>query len=172
MLGFENAYALAVRNDDATRLTLRQISDLRSYAATLVLGGDYEFFVRPEWTAIQDAYGLKFQQLRTMDSTLMYEAIGQKNVDAISAFSSDGRVAAYDLTLLEDDLSVIPPYDAVVLASPRVTQEYPEVIQALAKLDGSINGDRMRTMNLAVDEMGEHPALVAERFVRALQRYK
>lgn len=172
MLGFENAYALAVRNDDATRLTLRQISDLRSYAATLVLGGDYEFFVRPEWTAIQDAYGLKFQQLRTMDSTLMYQAIVQKNVDVISAFSSDGRVAAYDLTLLEDDLSVIPPYDAVVLASPRVTQEYPEVIQALAKLDGSINGDRMRTMNLAVDEMGEHPALVAERFVRALQRYK
>lgn len=78
-------------------------------------------------------------------------------------------MAAYDLTLLKDDLAVIPPYDAVVLASPRVTQDYPEVIQALARLDGSINADRMRSMNFAVDEMGEHPALVAERFVRTLQ---
>ena len=169
VLGFENAYALAVRGNDATRLTLRQISDLRAYAATLVMGGDYEFFVRPEWTAIQDAYGLEFKHLRTMDSTLMYQAIVQENVDVISAFSSDGRVAAYDLTLLEDDLDVIPPYDAIVLASPRVTQEYPDVIQAVARLDGSINADRMRTMNLAVDEMGEHPSLVAERFVRALR---
>ena len=168
-LGFENAYALAVRGNDATRLTLRQISDLRASAATLVLGGDYEFFVRPEWTAIQDAYGLEFKHLRTMDSTLMYQAIIQENVDVISAFSSDGRVAAYDLTLLEDDLNVIPPYDAIVLASPRVTQEYPDVIQAVARLNGSINADRMRTMNLAVDEMGEHPSLVAERFVRALR---
>ena len=168
-LGFENAYALAVRGNDATRLTLRQISDLRAYAATLVMGGDYEFFVRPEWTAIQDAYGLEFKRLRTMDSTLMYQAIVQENVDVISAFSSDGRVAAYDLTLLEDDLDVIPPYDAIILASPRVTQEYPDVIQAVARLDGSINADRMRTMNLAVDEMGEHPSLVAERFVRALR---
>lgn len=168
-LGFENAYALAVRGNDATRLTLRQISDLRAYAATLVMGGDYEFFVRPEWTAIQDAYGLEFKRLRTMDSTLMYQAIVQENVDVISAFSSDGRVAAYNLTLLEDDLDVIPPYDAIILASPRVTQEYPDVIQAVARLDGSINADRMRTMNLAVDEMGEHPSLVAERFVRALR---
>ncbi len=169
-LGFENAYALAVRRADAERLGLTQISDLTRHARTWVVGGDYEFFARPEWKSIQRTYGLEFADLRTMDSTLMYQAAAQGNVDVISAFSSDGRVSAYDLVVLQDELGAIPPYDAVVLASPRLSTEEPDVIRAVAALENRIAVDTMRRMNLAVDEEGEAPATVAARFVTTLQR--
>ena len=168
-LGFENAYALAMRVGDAERLNISRISDLSPYAPTFTIGGDYEFFARPEWDAIRTTYGLSFRDLRTMDSTLMYQAAVQGNVDVISAFSSDGRVRAYGLSVLEDDRDVIPPYDAVVLASRRVAQQAPDVLQALTRLDGSVDVNRMRAMNLAVDEQGENPAVVADRFVRELR---
>ena len=167
-LGFENAYALAVRAGDADRLGLRSISDLTLHASNMAIGGDYEFFARPEWGAIRDLYDLSFAERRTMDSTLMYQAVAQRNVDVISAFSSDGRVEAYDLTLLDDDLDAIPPYDAVVLVGARVARELPDVITALNRLDRSISVDAIRTMNLAVDEAGRHPSVVATEFVRTL----
>ena len=168
-LGFENAYALAMRAEDAERLDLRRISDLRPYAPTLAIGGDYEFFARPEWAAIRDTYGLEFQTQRTMDSTLMYQAAAQGNVDVISAFSSDGRITTYGLAVLEDDRHAIPPYDALVLVSARLAQEAPEVLRALTRLDRLISVDQMRAMNLAVDEAGEHPAVVARRFIGSLR---
>ena len=167
-LGFENAYALAVRETDARELNLRRISDLRPHASSLVIGGDYEFFARPEWQAIRSRYGLEFAARRTMDSTLMYQAAAQQNVDVISAFSSDGRIAAYDLVVLDDDRGAIPPYDAVVLVSRRLSEKAPTIVDALSRLNDQITVERMRGMNLAVDEAGEAPAIVAARFVREL----
>lgn len=167
-LGFENSYALAVRAADADRLGLSQISDLDRYAPKFAMAGDYEFFARPEWRAIRDTYDLAFRELVTMDSTLMYQAAALGQVDVISAFSSDGRVTAYNLTVLEDDRAAIPPYDAVVLASERLARDEPAVIKALTRLDGTISEEQMRTMNLAVNEQGQDPRVVARRFVAEL----
>jgi osmoprotectant transport system permease protein len=167
-LGFENAYALAVRRRDAERLRLSRISDLTPHSSRLVMGGDYEFFARPEWQAIRAAYDLQFTALRTMDPTLLYQAAAQEDVDVISAFSSDGRVSAYDLMVLEDDRASIPPYDAIVLASRRLARQDPDVVTAVSRLTGAIPVDVMRAMNLAVDERGEAPSVVARRFVDTL----
>ena len=167
-LGFENSYALATREQDAQALGLRRISDLTPHAPRLSIGSDYEFFARPEWASIRDTYGLRFASQRSMDSTLMYQAVAQGTVDVISAFSTDGRIAAYDLRVLDDDRGAIPPYDAVVLVSGRVARAFPDVIDALERLDGTIDADEMRRMNLAVDEQGLNPSEVAERFLREL----
>ncbi len=164
-LGFENTYALAMRSADVRRLGLERISDLIPHAARLVFGGDYEFFGRPEWVALQDRYGLAFGDRRTMDPSLMYQAVAQGDVDVISAFSTDGRIAAMDLTVLEDDLGAVPPYDAVMLVSDRLARERPEVVAALEALVGTIDADAMRAMNLEVDEAGRTPASVAEEFL-------
>ena len=168
-LGFENAYVLAVRGNDAAQLGLREIGDLRLHAPSLAIGGDYEFFARPEWPAIRTAYNLEFKTQRTMDATLMYQAVVQGDVDVISGFSTDGRIASYGLVVLEDDLGAIPPYDAVVLASARVTREAPEVLAALTKLDNRISVEQMRAMNFAVDEASKNPGEVASGFLRQLE---
>jgi osmoprotectant transport system permease protein len=129
------------------------------------VGGDYEFFQRSEWRAIQESYGLSFREQRSMDPSLMYEAVANRQVDLIGAFSTDGRITALDLVVLEDERHAIPPYDAVILASSRLTREHPDAVRALRRLSGTIDADRMRRMNLAVDQDGQSPATVAEEFV-------
>jgi osmoprotectant transport system permease protein len=160
-LGFENTYALAMRGDDARERGITRISDLAPWAPELEIGGDYEFFQRPEWRALHDTYGLRFRARRSMDSALMYGAVAEGAVDVISAFSTDGRIASFGLRVLEDDRGVIPPYDAVVLVSARLVDEAPAVLEALAELDGRIDAPTMQRLNARVDAGGESPARVA-----------
>ena len=167
-LGFENAYAVAMRARDAEAMRLARISDLTPLAPGLSMGGDYEFFSRPEWVAIRDTYGLAFEEQRTMDPALMYQAVAEGAVDLISAFTTDGRISAYDLRVLEDDRAAIPPYDAVILVSARLAREWPDVLAALSRLEGAIDVDAMRRMNLEVDEHGAAPSTVAADFIGRL----
>jgi osmoprotectant transport system permease protein len=166
-LGFENAYALAMRRDQAQKLGVRTISDLVPHASRLTIGGDYEFFQRAEWKTIRERYGIAMKTERSMDPSLMYQAVANGNVDLISAFSTDGRIAAYDLVLLEDDKRAIPPYDAIVLVGPKAGRQRP-VLQALEELSGTIDADVMRRMNLAVDRDKQNPGTVAQAFLDSL----
>lgn len=169
-LGFENAYALAMRREQAAELGVKRISDLARHAPRLAIGGDYEFFDRAEWRAIRDTYGLKFHDQRSMDPSLMYQAVANGQVDVIGAFSSDGRIAALDLTVLQDERGAIPPYDAIILAGPRLVRERRDVLAALGALAGRIDADDMRRMNRAVDQEGAAPEEVAARFFDAESR--
>lgn len=169
-LGFENAYALAMKRRHAEALRLKTVSDLARVAGRLSLGGDYEFFGRAEWKALEKTYGLAPESKRSMDSSLMYQAVSNGEVDVISAFSTDGRIAAMDLVVLEDDKRAIPPYDALILASGKLAERHPEVIDALRALAGTIDGARMRAMNMAVDRDHESPAVVARRFLDEASR--
>jgi osmoprotectant transport system permease protein len=167
-LGFENTYALGMRGVQARALGLERIGQLAIHAPRLEIGGDYEFFQRAEWKALVRAYGLAFRFERTMDPALMYQAVAEGEVDVISAFSTDGRIAAYDITLLEDERGVIPPYDAIVLVSRNLAADRPEVVEALRGLVGRIDAAAMRGMNLAVDGEGRSPAEVAAGFLADL----
>lgn len=164
-LGFENTYAIAMRRADAGRLGVRRLSDLAPHANRLRMGGDYELFQRAEWQAITRTYGLSFAELRSMDPSLMYEAAKTGQIDIIGAYSTDGRIAAFDLVVLEDDRGAIPPYDAVILASSRLRRERPDVIESLRGLSGRIDADTMGRLNHKVDEGGESPAAVARSFL-------
>ncbi len=165
-LGFENTYAIAMRRADAERLGIRRLGDLATRAREMAVGGDYEIFHRPEWQAIETGYGLRFREQRSMDPSLLYEAARNGGVDAITAFSTDARIVSYDLVVLEDDRHVIPPYDAVVMVSARAARERPRVLEALRGLEGTIDADAMRRMNVAVDDRKQTPGQVAERFLK------
>jgi osmoprotectant transport system permease protein len=165
-LGFENAYCFAVRRETAGRLGLRSLGDLGRHGALLSLASDYEFFAREEWRAVQAAYGLAFRERRTMDPSLLYQAIDAGQVDAITAYSSDGRIAALGLVVLEDERHAIPPYDAVVLAGPRLAREAPDVRAAVRSLEGAIDVATMRGLNRMVDEQGLSPAAAAHSFLK------
>ncbi|HLZ74417.1 ABC transporter permease/substrate-binding protein [Phenylobacterium sp.] len=149
-LGFENAYALTMRPDRAAALHIASIADLAREAPKLTLGSDLEFLSRPEWKAVEGAYGLKFKTQRSYQPTFMYRALMGGEADVISAFSSDGRIAADKLVILTDPKGAIPPYDAVVLISPRRAHDK-RLIAALQPLIGKISVAQMQAANLSVD---------------------
>ena len=149
-LGFENAYALAMRRDRAQALGIRTIADLARRAREMTLGSDLEFLSRPEWSALRDAYGLHFKAERRFQPTFMYKSVAGGEVDVISAFSSDGRIAADDLVVLSDPKQAIPPYDAVILLSPKRAHDL-RFQRALAPMLGAIPVETMRKANLSVD---------------------
>ena len=70
--------------------------------------------------------------------------------------------------MLEDDRGAIPPYDAVVLVSARLAREWPDVLAALGRLEGTIDVESMRSMNLRVDVDGIDPSTVAAAFIATL----
>jgi len=164
-LGFENTYAFALRRARADELGVRRLSELAPKAPRLRAAADYEFWSRSEWTDVRRVYGLDFAERRVMDPSLLYAAVAGDQVDVITAYSSDGRVSAYDLIALEDDREAIPPYDAVVLVSRSLADRRPDVVRALTDLEGTIDAERMRAMNVAVDRDGKSPAAVAEEFL-------
>jgi osmoprotectant transport system permease protein len=159
-LGFENAYALAMPRKQTEALKIRTIGDLARHAPQLSIAGDYEFFSRPEWKAIRDAYGLAFGRERQMQPEFMYPAAGAGEVDVISAYTSDGRVAQYDLVVLEDEKHAIPPYDAILLVAATRAND-PALMRALAPLIDAIDVTVMRDANRRAADGNTSPATVA-----------
>jgi osmoprotectant transport system permease protein len=149
-LGFENAYAFAMRRDRADALHISSLADLAARAPQMKIGGDYEIFTRPEWRAVERAYGLKFGTERQYQANFMYRAVASGDVDVISAFSSDGRIAEYDLKVLSDPKGALPPYDAVLLVSPRHAKDA-ALIAALTPLVGALDLATMQRANLMAD---------------------
>ena len=149
-LGFENAYAFAMRADRAQALGIASLDDLAREAPRLTLGTDIEFLSRPEWKAVDAAYGLNFRAKRSFQPTFMYRALSGGEADVISAFSSDGRIAADKLLVMSDPRGAIPPYDAVILISPQRAGDR-RLVDALRPLVGSITVEAMRAANYSVD---------------------
>jgi len=149
-LGFENAYTLAMRADRARELGIRTIADLAMRARGLTIGADLEFFARPEWPALRDAYGLEFASRREFSPTFMYSAVAEGEVDVVTAFSSDGRIAANDLVVLDDPRRAILSYDAIVLLAPSRAND-PLLARAFGPLLDAISVEVMREASLRVD---------------------
>lgn len=149
-LGFENAYAFAMRGDDARRRGIRTLDDLARASPALVLGSDLEFLERPEWAAVRRAYPLRFRRATPYSPTFMYRALASGSADVISAFSSDGRIAADRLTVLTDPKGATPGYDAILLAAPARANDA-RFAAALAPLVGRIPVAAMREANYLVD---------------------
>jgi osmoprotectant transport system permease protein len=146
-LGFENAYALVMPRKRAEALDIKSIADLAKHTSTMTIAGDYEFFSRPEWSALRNAYGLGFRNQRQMQPDFMYAAVASGEVDVIAGYTSDGLIAQYDLVTLDDPKQAIPPYDAIVLLAPRRADDE-KLKAALTPLLGKIDIATMREANL------------------------
>jgi osmoprotectant transport system permease protein len=156
-LGFENAYALVMAKKRADALNIHAIGDLARVAPQLSIAADYEFFSRPEWAALRAAYGLNFREQRQMQPEFMYPAVADGEVDVIAGYSSDGQIAKYGLTVLTDPKQAIPPYDAIILISPKRATDR-ALLDALAPLIGKIDVETMRAANLRASNGGAQGA--------------
>jgi osmoprotectant transport system permease protein len=168
-LGFENAYELAVPTELAERHGLKSISDLVPVAGELTAGLGYEFMEREDGLrGLREVYGLEFADVRAMQQALKYQAAAERKIDCLDVYTTDGRLLLADLVVLVDDRGFFPPYSAAPLAREETLRRYPEIGNALATIADAFNEERMRQLNLRVQEGGESIARVAQDALNAL----
>lgn len=164
--GFNNTYAMGMREAHAEELGIEKVSDLREHAAQLVLGAQHEFIVRDDGLpGMQDHYDIEFSGAQSMESGLMYAALDSEEVDIISAYSTDGRIQVLNIRLLEDDLGFFPPYHAAPVVRQELLEESPQVADVINQLAGRISDEQMQSMNYEVDDGGGEPRDVVRDFL-------
>jgi len=146
-LGFNDSYALGMREDVAGKLGIRTITDLRSHP-DLRFGFSNEFLDRRDgWPALRDAYQLRQKTVTGLDHELAYRAMADGSLDVTDLYSTDAEIAYYHLRVLEDDLHHFPDYQAVFLYRRDLMQRSPQIVRALQRLEGRITQGRMIEMN-------------------------
>jgi osmoprotectant transport system permease protein len=164
-LGFNNSYALAMREDDAARLGIASISDLARAQAPLRFGLSHEFLVRADgWPALKRAYALPFTPGSGLDHGLAYQALAAGQVDVVDAYTTDAQIPRLHLRVLRDDRAFFPRYDAVLLM--RATLDAQPLAAALA---GRIDAQAMQAMNAQVEVDGRTFEAVAREFLARRQ---
>lgn len=166
--GLNNTYALALRDDVAAELGATRISDLAGHPE-LRAGFSVEFVNRDDgWKGLREAYpGLAFEP-RSMEHGLAYEALDRGELDLIDAYSTDGKLARYPVTVLMDDRGFFPPYNAAPLLRGEVARAQPELVQLIERLAFTIDDARALELNARIEveqqgfEQVAHAFLVEE----------
>ena len=161
-LGFENTYAMSVRTELAQRLGLRTLSDFAKVSGQMRAGFTADFIGLPDGLpGLRTAYGLAPKTVSALAPAVKYQALVAGDVDIIDAYSTDGMLSRYPLTVLEDDRHFFPPYDAAAVVRGALARERPAAVAALAELSGRLDVTRMRALNARVEVNGEAIATVA-----------
>jgi osmoprotectant transport system permease protein len=167
-LGFENSFAILIRQADGQRLGLRTISDAVLHARQWRAAFGYEFLNRADgFPGLAELYGLRFAAPPSaMDLGLTYRALADGRVDLIAGDSTNGLISALKLQKLDDDRAYFPPYDAVPVFNAASLRRHPELVPVLERLSGRLSAATMQKLNAAVDLQGQTPELVVRRWRR------
>lgn len=138
----------------------------------ILAGFTPEFMGRSDgYLGLKNKYALNIRTVVISDA-VMYKAAFEKQLDVISGYSTDGRLKAYDLVVLNDDKTIFPPYYAAPIVRQNVLQKYPELESALNLLSGRINDSIMTDLNYKVDYLKQSPEKVAMDFLTSQKLYK
>ena len=171
-LGFENSFELAIRSELAVSdgRNLQTISDLVELAPDLRAGFGHEFIERDDGLpGLARTYGIRFDSVQPLLQAPAYQAAAAGAVDVIDAYTTDGRLLVYDLVVLEDDLGFFPPYEVAPLVRGETLDRYPQIGAVLGLLGQAIDEDRMRAVNLRLQEEHEAIEVVAHDLLRELE---
>lgn len=165
--GFENTYAFLVTQEMAEEYGLEKVSDLEPIADQLKAGADTSWIERKGdgYQAFLEEYDFDFQRVFPMQIGLVYDALEAGEMDIVLGYSTDGRIASYNLKVLEDDRHLFPPYDASPLATNDILRQYPDLEKVLLKLEGTISTEKMQEMNFVSDDGLVEPKVVATDFL-------
>ncbi|MGE8207172.1 osmoprotectant ABC transporter substrate-binding protein [Heyndrickxia sp. NPDC080065] len=165
--GFANSYAFTVTKDFAEKEKIKKVSDLKPLINDLSLGVDNSWLKRKGdgYEGFVKEYGFEFGHTYPMQIGLVYKAVKSGKMDVVLAYTTDGRINAYNLEVLEDDKHFFPPYDASPLARNEVLKQHPELKDVLQKLVGKINTKKMQELNYESDGKMKEPSIVAKEFL-------
>lgn len=166
-MGFNNTYTLAVTKETAKKYNLKTISDLSKVSNDITATTTLEFLNREDGlVGLSKKYNLNFKNTVGIDGSPRYAALMNKESDVIDAFSTDGLLKKYDLSVLKDDKNFFPPYYAVPVVRAETLKKYPEIQPLVEEVGDLLNNDVMSELNYEVDELKKDPKDVAVEFLQ------
>jgi osmoprotectant transport system permease protein len=165
-LGFDNTYAIGMKEELAEKLGINKISDLIDHP-DLRFGFNNEFMDRNDgWRGLQKAYGLPQKDVTGLDHDLAYLGVESGDIDVMDLYTTDAEIKYHNLRVLEDDLSYFPEYMAILLYRKDFAAQSPDALNEILTIEGNISAKEMIDMNTDVKIGGESSAEVASRFLR------
>ncbi|WP_415327000.1 ABC transporter permease/substrate-binding protein [Chryseobacterium sp. MMS23-Vi53] len=120
---------------------------------------------------LRSVYGINANPVVVSDA-VMYKAAYEKELDLISGYSTDGRIKAFDLLVLNDDKKIFPPYFAAPIIKTKTLQNFPELEKTLNLLAGKFNDSIMTDLNYKSDYLNQTPEKIAKDFLVKNNLYK
>ena len=162
-----NTYVLVVLPETAKKHNLRTLSDLTKVSKQLVLGAGPEFRTRKDGIpGLKATYGMEWKEDRQLAIGLRYQALGQKQVDVIDGYATDGQIASMKLTKLVDDKHLWPPYFVAPVVRAQALKDFPQAEKIMDEVSALLDDGAMAEMNWRVDGNKEEPKDVAKDFLR------
>jgi osmoprotectant transport system permease protein len=169
-LGFENTFAMIIREEDAKKWQIKSLSEISKYTPQMKAGFGYEFLERADgYPGLSKIYNLKFANIKQMELGLMYQALKEKQVDFIAANSTDGLIPVLSLVILEDDKKYFPPYQAIPIFNQEILQKYPELTNTINQLGGKVSTTAIQKMNYQVDNQSQPVEKIVSEWLKSQQ---
>ncbi len=173
---FNNTYAIMMRQADAEALGISSISDLAAAInegvdapdpGSWVFGSNHEYSTRDDgYPGLLEHYGFEFDTVEVMDYGILYSALRDSELATAMCFATDGRIAAFNLLVLEDDLNFHPVYNASPVVRQEILDAAPQVADILNPIARALDDETMANLNMLVDEEDYLPAEVAEDWLK------
>ena len=168
-----NTYTLMMRREQSEELNIKSISDLSKYVnenpGELTTAIDHEFSIRPDgYPGVEELYGYSLgdDNIKIMDMGIMYKTLKEGQVNVAMGFSTDGRIAAYDLINLEDDKAFFPVYNPAPVIRSETLENNPEIKEVLEKIAPLLDTDTITKLNYEVDINEREPKEVAKEWLK------
>ena len=164
--GFNNTYALIVREEAAKKYNLTKTSQLANVSNELVFGGNSDYIERKDgFHLLCDTYGLKFKDVKDIDIGLKYEALKKGDIDVSNGFTTDAQLSNDNVRVLEDDKHLQVNYFCSNVVRNDTLKSHPGLEEAIMKLDNSITDKEMASLNYKVEVEGKEDAEVAKDYL-------
>jgi len=167
---FNNTYAFAVTDEFAKKNNLKTHSDMAAYikknpSATVCV--ESEFAARPDgYPGFKKAYGITGGKLKSLGTGVVYTQLDKGNCDFGEIFTTDGRLAALGLTVLDDDKGYFPLYNGVPVTRADFDKQHPQMLKVLEPLAKVLTTDTMTNLNKKISSDGEPADKIAEDFLK------
>ena len=164
--GFNNTYALIVREEAAKKYNLTKTSQLADVSNELVFGGNSDYIERKDgFHLLCNTYGLKFKDVKDIDIGLKYEALKKGDIDVSNGFTTDAQLSNDNVRVLEDDKHLQVNYFCSNVVRNDTLKSHPGLEEAIMKLDNSITDKEMSSLNYKVEVEGKEDVEVAKDYL-------
>ena len=164
--GFNNTYALIIREEAAKKYDLTKTSQLADVSDELVFGGNSDYIERKDgFHLLCDTYGLKFKDVKDIDIGLKYEALKKGDIDVSNGFTTDAQLSNDNVRVLEDDKHLQVNYFCSNVVRNDTLKSHPRLEEAIMKLDNSITDKEMASLNYKVEVEGKEDVQVAKDYL-------